>query len=318
MHPTDTFVGIDVAKGHLDVCALPAGDTDRLSNDEAGFRTLLDRFARQPPTLIVLEATGGYQNALIAALAAAGLPVVVANPRQVRRFAEALGYLAKTDALDARVLAHFADKVRPAVRALPSADREAVHDLLERRRQLLQMRTAEGNRLGTARTEAVRRLVRQHLAWLDGQLRDVDGRLDRAVQACPVWRVNDDLLRSTPGVGPQLARALLVELPELGRLDRRRISALAGLAPLNRDSGRYRGQRHIGGGRATVRGALYMASVSAVRCNAVLRAFYRRLRNRGKAAKVALVAVARKLLTILNGMIREQIPWEQTRAAQNA
>jgi len=316
--PIDTFVGIDVAKDHLDVCTLPSGATDRQPNDEAGIRTLLDHFQGQPPTLILLEATGGYQNALVAALAAAGLPVVVANPRQVRRFAEALGYLAKTDTIDARVLAHFADKVRPTVRTLPSADRVAVHELLERRRQLLQMRTAETNRLGMASSKAVRRLVEKHIAWLDRQLKDVEASLDRAVQACPVWRAHDDLLQSTPGVGPQVSRTLLVELPELGQLDRRQISALVGLAPICRDSGRQRGQRHIGGGRVSVRGAWYMASVSAVRCNKALRAFYQRLRERGKAAKVALVAVARKLLTILNSMIREQIPWEQTAVAKNA
>jgi transposase len=312
------FVGIDVSKDYLDVCSQPSGATDRQPNDDRGFQVLLEQWRQQPPTLIVLEATGGYQNALVAAIAAAGLPVVVANPRQVRRFAEALGYLAKTDTIDARILAHFADKVRPEVRQLPTADQTAVHELLERRRQLLQMRTAETNRQGAAQTKAVKQLVQKHIDWLDKQLGQVEARLDAVIQACPVWRVNDDLLQSTPGVGPQVSRTLLVELPELGRLSRRRISALVGLAPLNRDSGRQRGQRHIGGGRPTVRGALYMASVSAVRCNAVLKKFYQRLREHGKAPKVALIAVARKLLTILNSMVREQIPWDRTLVAKIA
>jgi transposase len=318
MTPASCFVGIDVSKDILDVCSLPAGTTARVTNDETGFQALRDLFGQQPPTLIVLEATGGYQNALVAALAADGLPVVVVNPRQVRRFAEALGYLAKTDTLDARILAAFADKVRPPVRPLPTAHQEALREFLERRRQLLHMRTAETNRLGMARNPAVQRLIQQHIDWINRQLDTVEAELDQAIQASPVWRVRDDLLQSAPGVGPQVSRTLLLELPELGQLNRRQISALVGLAPLNRDSGRLCGPRHIGGGRGSVRTALYMASVSAARYNPVCQAFYDRLLRAGKAKKVALIAVARKLLTILNSMIREQIPWEQTSAAQNA
>lgn len=318
MTTVPSFVGIDVAKDTLDVHTLPQQTTCRLANDDSGFHTLLEQFRQQPPTRIVLEATGGYQNALVAALAAAQLPVVVVNPRQVRRFAEALGYRAKTDTIDARILAAFADKVRPDVRPLPDAQQQAVREMLERRRQLLHMRTAESNRHGTAQTKAVRRLIHKHLDWLDRQLKTVEAELDQAIQSCPLWRVHDDLLQSVPGVGPQVARTLLLELPELGQLRRNEVSALAGLAPLNRDSGRFRGPRHIGGGRSQVRTALYMASVSAARCNRALKAFYDRLVQAGKAKKVALIAVARKLLTILNSMIREQIPWEQTLAAQNA
>jgi transposase len=318
MTPVPCFVGIDVSKDHLDVCSLPDQTTCRVANDESGFATLRQQFRLQTPTLIVLEATGGYQNALVAFLVEAALPVVVVNPRQVRRFAEALGYLAKTDTIDARVLAAFADKVRPAVRPLPDADQQAMREMLERRRQLLHMRTSESNRHGMAHTTAVRRLIQKHLDWLDRQLKTVEAQLDHAIQSCPVWRVNDDLLQSVPGVGPQLSRTLLLEMPELGQLRRNQISALAGLAPLNRDSGRLRGQRHIGGGRASVRSALYMASISASRFNPALKTFYDRLVKAGKAKKVALVAVARKLLILLNSMIREQISWEQTLAAQNA
>ncbi len=318
MNSSDVFVGIDVAKDHLDVCSLPAGSTARLPNDDTGFQALIDQFCQQPPTLIVLEATGGYQNALVAALATAGLPLVVANPRQVRRFAEAMGYLAKTDTIDARVLALFADKVRPAVRTLPTAEQAAVREFLERRRQLLHMRTAESNRLGMAQSKTIQRSIHKHIQWINRQLQTVEAELDKAIRSCPVWQVNDDLLQSAPGVGPQVSRTLLLELPELGQLSRTQISALVGVAPINHDSGRYRGQRHIRGGRATVRTALYMASVSASRYNPVLRTFYHRLVQAGKAKKVALIAVARKLLTILNSMIREQISWEQTAVAQNA
>ena len=318
MTPTPLFVGIDVAKDALDLCTLPAGDTARVPNTDDGHRALIAGLRDRPVTLIALEATGGYQAPLVAALAAAGLPVVVVNPRQVRRFAQALGLLAKTDRIDARVLAAFADKIRPEPRPVPAADQEAVRELLDRRRQLVQMRTAEANRLDTARSKAVRQQIRKHVAWLDRQLKAVEADLDAAIRACPAWRADDDLLRTAPGVGPQVARTLLLDLPELGRLDRRQIGALVGLAPVNRDSGRSRGKRQIAGGRAAVRCALYMASLSAVRHGPALRAFYRRLRAAGKAAKVALVAVARKLLTILNSMLRDRLTWDQTRAAQTA
>jgi transposase len=318
MTPTPVFVGIDVAKDALDVHSSPAGDTARVPNTDDGHRALIAGFRDRPPALIVLEATGGYQTPVVAALAAAGLPVVVANPRQVRSFAKALGLLAKTDRIDARVLAAFADKVRPEPRPVPTPDQEAVRELLDRRRQLVRMRTAEANRLDTARSAAVRKQIGKHIAWLDRQLKAVEADLDAALRASPAWRADDDLLRSAPGVGPQVARTLLVDLPELGRLGRRQISALVGLAPVNRDSGRARGRRQIAGGRAAVRSALYMASLTAVRYSPGLRAFYRRLRAAGKAAKVALVAVARKLLTILNSMIRDRLTWDQTRAARMA
>jgi transposase len=318
MTPTSVFVGIDVAKDTLDICTLPADQTAQVPNTDDGHRALIAGFRDQPPTLIVLEATGGYQTPVVAALTTAGLPVVVANPRQIRSFAKALGLLAKTDRIDARVLAVFADKVRPEPRPVPTPDQEAARELLDRRRQLVQMRTAEANRLDTTRSRPVRKLIDKHIAWLDRQLKAVESDLDAALRACPAWRADDDLLQSAPGVGPQVARTLLVDLPELGRLDRRQISALVGLAPINRDSGRSRGKRQVGGGRAAVRCALYMASLTAVRYSPALRAFYRRLRAAGKAAKVALVAVARKLLTILNSMLRDRLTWEQTRAAQAA
>ena len=318
MTSTPVFVGIDVAKDALDLCISPAGDTARVPNTDDGHQALIADLRARPVALIALEATGGYQAPLVAALAAAGLPVVVANPRQVRRFAQGLGLLAKTDRIDARVLAAFAEKVRPEPRPVPTAAQEAVRELLERRRQLVQMRTAETNRLDTARSKPVRKLIHKHIAWLDRQLKAVEADLDTAVRDCPAWRADDDLPQSAPGVGPQVARTLLVDLPELGRLDRRPISALVGLAPMNRDSGRSRGRRQIAGGRRAVRCARYMASLTAVRYSPALRAFYGRLRAAGKAPKVALVAVARKLLTILNSMLRDRLTWEQTRAAQTA
>ena len=309
----ETYVGIDIAKDHLDVHVLPGGTACREAADGAAQAALVARLAGLRPARVVLEASGGLEAPVAAALAAAGLPVVVINPRQARAFASALGRLAKTDAIDAAVLAEFAQRVRPEVRPLPDEQSRALAGLLARRRQLIERRTAEQNRLGLA-AEPVRRGIRRHVAWLDRQIRGLDAELAAAVQASPVWRAKDDLLRSAPGVGPQVSRALLAELPELGTLGRGRIAALAGLAPRNRDSGRRRGQRCIGGGRGPVRAALYMACLSAVRYNPAIRAFYRRLRARGKAAKVALTAAARTLLTILNAMLRDRRPWDNERA----
>ena len=303
------FAGIDVSKDHLDVHLRPAGDALRVANDEAGVTALAARLAAAGPTLVVLEATGGYEAPLAAALAAAGVPLAVVNPRQVRRFAEATGRLAKTDRLDAAVLAHFADAVRPPVRPLPDADTAALAALVGRRRQLLDMRTAEVNRLGTA-PAAVARGIRDHVAWLDRQLGRADRELAAAVEASPVWRAKDDLLRSVPGVGPAVSRTLLSELPELGTLSGRRVAALVGVAPVARDSGRHRGERAVAGGRAAVRSALYMAVLSAARYNPAVRAFYTRLRAAGKAVKVAQVAAMRKLLVIVNAMVRDNRRWD--------
>ena len=284
------FVGIDVAKDHLDIHLRPTGESFRV-----------DR--------IVLEATGGYEAPVVAALALAGLPVVVINPRQARRFAESTGRLAKTDRLDAAVLAHFADAIRPEVRPLPDADTQALAALLDRRRQLIAMRTAERNRLALA-GPAVAGDIRRHITWLDRRIDRGERELAAAIAASPVWRAKDDLLRGVPGVGRVVARTLLVELPELGALSARRIAALVGVAPVARDSGRRTGDRAIAGGRAGVRSALYMAILSAVRYNPPVRAFYARLRAAGKAITVAQVAAMRKLLVILNAMVRDNKPWD--------
>lgn len=303
------FVGIDVSKDRLDVALRPTSDRWAVAHDEAGITTLVDRLRRRTPTLVVLEATGGLEVPLTGALAAAGLPVVVVNPRQVRDFAKATGKLAKTDALDASVLAQFAEVVRPALRPLPDAATQALSALLTRRRQLIEMLTAEKNRLGTA-PPPVRKGIRAHITWLDRRLADLDEELAQVIRESPLWREKDDLLRSTPAVGPVLSRTLLAGLPELGTLTRQQIAALVGVAPLNRDSGTWRGTRRVWGGRAHVRAALYMSALVATRYNPVIRAFYQRLCAAGKAKKVALTACMRKLLTILNAMLKYRTPWQ--------
>jgi transposase len=303
------FVGLDVSKATLDGHLRPTGEAFQVPNRPDGFVALVERLRPLAPTLIVLEATGGLEMPAVNALVEAGLPVVVVNPRQVRDFAKALNRLAKTDALDAAVLAEFADRVRPPLRPLPDADGQALAALFARRRQLVEMHVAEQNRLSASRDPLVRRTLADHLRWLAKQLAALDGELSERIVASPVWRVKDDLLREVPGIGPVVSRSLLAELPELGTLTRQQVAALAGLAPRNRDSGTLRGRRMIGGGRAGVRSALYMAALSAVRYNPAIQPFYRRLRTAGKAAKVALVACARKLLTILNAMVRDQEHW---------
>ena len=302
------FIGIDVAKAQLEFACRPSGETGTVRNDDGGIRELVARCQALTPALIVLEATGGYEAAVVAALATAGLAVVVANPRQVRDFAKATGQLAKTDALDAQVLALFAERVHPAPRLLPDAAIQALDALLTRRRQLVEMLTAERNRLLIARS-AVRRDLQQHIRFLERRLREADDDLHTAVKASPAWRVKDDLLQSVPGVGRVVSLTLLAELPELGRLSHKEIAALVGVAPLNRDSGTLRGKRLVYGGRAPVRAVLYMAALVASKCNPVIRAFYLRLRVAGKPAKVALTACMRKLLIILNAMARSGTPW---------
>lgn len=308
------FVGIDVAKDTLDVHVRPTATAFQEANDDPGIQAVVRHLAALPPalTLIVLEATGGYQNALVAALAAAGLPVAVVNPRQVRRFAEALGRLAKTDALDAALLAHFAEATRPVPRPLPDAQTQALGALVQRRRQVLQMRLAEAQRLDRA-PRALRPAITKHLRFLDKELQRLEDALDQTLRGSAVWRVHDELLQSVPGIGPQIARVLLAELPELGRLGSRQLAALVGLAPFNRDSGRTRGRRHLWGGRASVRAALYQAALVAARFNAPLARVYQGLLARGKAKKVALIAVARRLLTILNALLRSHCPWDEKR-----
>ena len=303
------FAGIDVAKARLDVHLLPAGTAFAVANDPDGLAELVARLTPLGCAGLVLEATGGLEVPALAALAAAGLPVSAVNPRQARDFARACGRLAKTDAVDAHTLALFAERLRPAVRPLPDDQTQALQALLARRRQLLEMRVAEQNRLGTARGAAVRKDITAHIAWLTRRGDAIDADLGAAIQASPVWRAKDDLLRGVPGVGPVVARTLLADLPELGTLTGKQIAALVGLAPVARDSGTRRGQRSIAGGRASVRSVLYLAALSAARFNPALRAVRDRLRAAGKAAKVVLVAVARKLLVLLNAMLRDGLPW---------
>jgi transposase len=306
-----TFVGIDVSKDVLDLHARPTGETDRVANDPDGVASITTRADVRAAALVVIEATGGYEHPVAAALAAAGVPVAVVNPRQVRDFAKATGRLAKTDALDAAVLAHFAEAVRPAPRPLPDADARRLAELLDRRRQLLGMRAMESNRLAQATDRNVRRDIADHVRWLDGRIDRADRDLAAAVEASPVWRANDDLLRSIKGIGPVVSRTLLAEFPELGTLTRQQVAALAGVAPMNRDSGRRTGRRFIAGGRAGVRTAVFQAALSARRHNPALKAFADRLAAKGKAAKVVLIAVARKLLVIANAVLRDRKPWAE-------
>jgi transposase len=303
------FVGIDVAKRQLDIAERPGGERWAMGNDGAGIAALLERLSGAGPiALIVLEATGGYEIPVVAALTAVGLPVVVVNARQVRDFARAVGKLAKTDAIDAAILAQFAEAVRPERRALPAELTQTLQSWLARRRQLLEMLLAEEQRLAIA-VRGLRAPIQQHVEWLRRQMRDIDTELQGLIRQSPVWREQENLLRTVPGVGPVLATTLRADLPELGRLNRKQIAALVGVAPLNWDSGQQRGARHIWGGRAPVRTALYMATVSAVRCNAVIRAFFERLCAAGKPKKVAITACMRKLLTILNAMMHSRTGW---------
>ena len=306
------FVGIDVAKAELVISIIPSAERFTVDNDERGVRTLVERLRTIRPALIVLEATGGYELLGVAALAAAALPVVVVNPRQVRDFAKATGQLAKTDRIDADILARFADVVRPDVRAIPTEEVQELDALLTRRRQLLEMLQAERNRTGQVFGKGkrlVKKSLKAHISYLERELRMTDTDLGTMIEASPVWRERDELLQSVPGVGPVLSRTLLADLPELGRLSRREIAKLVGVAPLSRDSGTMRGRRFVQGGRATVRGVLYMAALVASKRNAVIRAFYLRLVAAGKPKKLALVACMRKLLTILNVMMRTAQPW---------
>ena len=302
-------LGLDVAKATVELASEPAGLTGQFATDAAGLRALVARCQAEPVTLIVLEATGGYEAPVAAALATAGLPVAIVNPRHVRAFAQALGRLAKTDRLDAQVLALFAAHIRPTPRPLPDEATQELEALLARRRQLLEMLHAERQRLPRARGREVRRNLRTHIRWLEQSVIDADAGLETLIQASPLWRVQDALLQSVPGVGPTLARTLLGLVPELGHLDRHQIAALVGVAPLARDSGTLRGRRTCWGGRPAVRTVLYMAALTAARYNPVLRTFYQRLRTAGKPAKVALTAVARKLVVLLNAMLRDQRPW---------
>lgn len=300
-------VGIDVSKQQLDI-ALRPGRRYSVPNNEAGVASVLADLKTVSLTLVVLEATGGLELPLTSALALAGLPVVVVNPRQVRDFAKATGQLAKTDAIDAQVLARFAEVIRPEPRSLPDEQTQALAALVTRRQQLIEMLTAEKNRLASAR-RTIRKNLRSHIAWLERALEQADNDLAETIRQSPVWCEKEALLRSVPGIGPVLTTTLLANLPELGTLTHKQIAALVGVAPLNRDSGTLRGRRTVWGGRARVRTALYMAAIVAARFNPIIRGFYQRLCAAGKAKKVALVACMRKLLVIVNSMLKHQTPW---------
>lgn len=303
------FVGIDVGKAQLDVARSDREDVWRVSNDEEGIQQLVRQIRSIEPELVVLEATGGFEFPAAAALAAAEVPVVIANPRQARDFAKSTGQLAKTDTIDARGLALFAARVKPQVRELPSEEARALSAIVARRRQIIEMITAEKNRLGFA-LKPVQKGIEKHIRWLERQLSEVDSDLDSMIRKSPLWAAKRDLLQSVPGVGPNLSRTLLAELPELGLLSHKQIASLVGVAPFSRDSGVFRGKRMIWGGRAPVRSALYLSVWSASRWNPVIRLFYNRLRAKGKPAKVAQVACMRKLLTILNAMVRDGREWD--------
>jgi transposase len=310
------LVGIDVSKAQLDVALRPTDDGWHVSHDELGIASLVERLRTVQPTLVVLEATGGLEVPVTGALAEAGLPVVVVNPRHARDFAKATGRLAKTDTLDARGLAHVAEAVRPTPRPLPEAQAQALSALLTRRRQVVQRLTAERRRLQAA-SQPIRADIQAHITWLTRRLAHTDADVGAAIHASPLWRATDELLQSTPGVGPMLSRTLVAEVPELGVLNRQEIAALIGVAPFNRDSGTLRGKRAVWGGRAHVRAVLYMGTLAAVRHNPVLKAFYERLRAVGKAPKVALTACMRKLLTILNARLKHRTPWHENYATHS-
>ena len=313
MAETKRYVGIDVAKHSLDIGVRPSGETWQVAYTEEGLEALVRRLQEIQPALIILEGSGGLEDAVVATLARAGLPVQAVNPRQVRDFAKATGRLAKTDRLDALVLAHFADVVRPEPRPLPDEATRALEALLTRRRQVVGMVTAERNRLGQASVR-VRPRVQVHITWLGEELAALDEELGHTLRQSPLWREKEDLLRGVPGIGPVSALTLMANLPELGTLDRWQIAALVGVAPLNRDSGTHRGKRTIWGGRAPVRAVLYMAALVATRFNPVIRAFYQRLLAAGKPKKVALTACMHKLLTILNAMLKHHSAWQANHA----
>ena len=309
MPSSPLFVGIDVAKATLDIALRPSEQLWQILYDDAQIEALVIQLSELSPTLIVVEATGGLERILVAALVAANLPVVVINPRLARDFAKAIGRLAKTDRIDAQVLAHYGEAIRPSRRPLPDADTQQLRALVDRRRQLMDMMSAEQSRLNTS-SARIRDAIEYHLTWLRQQVARLDEDLDGMLKASSLWREDDAILQSTPGVGPVLSRTLISQLPELGDLNRKEVAALVGVAPFNRDSGTWRGRRTIWGGRATVRAVLYMSTLVATRYNPVSCEFYERLLVSGKIKKVALIACMRKLLTILNAMIKHQQQWQ--------
>lgn len=305
----ETYIGIDISCNTLDIAIYEEEKTHQFTNDQGGIRKLCDFLSGIKPTLIVFEATGGYEMPLYIALSEAKLPAALVNPRQVRDFARATGKLAKTDVLDARVIAHFAAALHPQPRPLPES--QEIKDIVARRNQLVQMIIAEKNRLHNARKN-IKLRIQAHIQWLEEELDSTNKELEQSISNNPEWKEKNDLLQSVPGVGPVLSTTLMADLPELGKLNRRQIAALAGIAPFNRDSGNLRGKRTIWGGRATVRGALYMATLVAIRFNPVIRQLYQRLVEAGKLKKVAITACMRKLLIILNSMVKHNTKWSYT------
>jgi transposase len=311
----EVFVGVDVSKDALDVAIRPSGVKARRVNDQDGISAVVAFLSAHPGALVVIEATGGYEHGVAAALATAGFQVAIVNPRQVREFGRATGRLAKTDAIDADLLALFGERIRPAVRPLPGEDTQALQAVITRRRQIVEMLVAEKNRLALARAKTVRRSVQLHIAWLEKQLTNVDHDMADMVKRSPLWRAKDDLLQTVPGIGKTVSRSMLGLLPELGALSNKQISSLVGLAPFAHDSGRHRGRRAIAGGRGNVRALLYMAALASLRWNPAINAFYRRLRAAGKPHRVAITAAMRKLLITLNAMVRCSTPWHSQASA---
>jgi transposase len=312
--PSTVFVGIDVSKDRLDVHLRPTGEAFCVPRDARGLDGLIGRLSNLPVTLVVLEATGGFEATVASALASVGLPLCVVNPRQIRDFARAVGRLAKTDVLDAEVIALFAERVRPQARPLPGPERTYFAELVGRRRQIIEMIGMETNRCRQAIDKQLARRLDRHIAFLEKELAEIDRNMGQAIKASPAWREAEALLKSVPGIGDVTARTLLAELPELGTISRHQLAALVGVAPVNRDSGLMRGRRTIAGGRSSVRNVLYMAALTAIRRRSPFRAFYDRLTSRGRPKKVALVAVMRKLLTTLNAIVRDRTPWQPLNA----
>ena len=304
------FIGIDIAKDSLDFHVKPTCERWTSTNDVKGISAAVKRLTPLEPTCVVLEATGGYEMLLAAALTAAELPVAIVNPRQVRSFAKALGTLAKTDAIDAEVLALFADKMEPECRPMPSEETRALKELVSRRRQIVVMRTMETNRQRLTQSKQVKRSIEKVIETLNQEVKDIDREIKQRIKASPVWRAKDKLLKSVPGVGDKTSAMLMASLPELGCLNRRQIASLVGLAPINRDSGKWKGRRMILGGRSAVRSELYMPTITAIQFNPFIKKFYDRLVDAGKAPKVAITACMRKLLTILNSVMRDSRPWQ--------
>ena len=305
----ELFIRIDVSKDRLDICVRPSGETFVVTRDDEGLERLVERLRALAPALVTLEATGGYETVVASALAAEHLPLAVVNPRQIRDFARSTGKLAKTDRLDAAAIAHFAEAVRPAARRLADGQAQALGELVARRRQVIEMIVAEKNRRRLAAQPRVLKAIDRHVELLQAELSELDREIDGAIRNSPAWQADADLLASVPGISKATLRTLIAELPELGRLDRRKIAALVGAAPINRDSGVWRGRKAIAGGRAPVRTALYMAALVASRANPLIAPYYQKLRASGKAAKQALTACIRKLLVILNAILRDRKPW---------